>query len=204
LGFWCPSPRNLVGFKDGTANPVSPTRAFDSAVWVSGSDRPRWLSGGTFLCVRRVRTNVAAFNRLSVPDQEVVIGRYKSSGAPLSGGTDSSPLRLGRLGPDGQPAIPIDSHVRLASNAVNNGATMLRRGYSYDNCVEPASGVRDEGLLFLAYVRNIERQFVTIQKQLADHDRLNTFVTPVGSAVFVIPTGTRRKGWVGQSLFSGG
>jgi deferrochelatase/peroxidase EfeB len=108
------------------------------------------------------------------------------------------------LGPDGQPAIPIDSHVRLASNAVNNGATMLRRGYSYDNGVEPASGVRDEGLLFLAYVRNIERQFVTIQKQLADHDRLNTFVTPVGSAVFVIPTGTRRKGWVGQSLFSGG
>ena len=195
-------PRNLLGFKDGTANPRSSTRAFDSAVWVSGAVRPSWLRGGTYVCARRIRTDVAAFNRLSVPDQEVVIGRYKQSGAPLSGGTELTPLRLDKLGSDGQPAIPIDSHVRLASDVVNKGATMLRRGYSYDNGVDPRSGVHDQGLLFLAYVRDIENQFVAIQERLATNDRLNPFVTPVGSAVFVVPPGSRIGGWIGQSLLS--
>jgi deferrochelatase/peroxidase EfeB len=197
-------PRNLLGFKDGTANPRPPSRAFDSAVWISGADRPSWLRGGTYVCARRIRTNIAAFDRLSVPDQEVVIGRYKKNGAPLSGGTEFSPLRLDKLGSDGQPAIPIDSHVRLASDVVNRGATMLRRGYSYDNGVDLRSGVHDEGLLFLAYVRDIENQFVRIQERLAASDRLNSFVTPVGSAVFVVPPGIPHGGWIGQSLFSGG
>jgi deferrochelatase/peroxidase EfeB len=194
--------RNLLGFKDGTANPQAGTRSFDSTVWLSGAGQPRWLHGGTFLCVRRIRTNTSAWNHLSTSDQEVVIGRTKTSGAPLSGGTEFSSLRLDKLGTDGQPAIPTDSHVRLASNVVNNGATMLRRGYSYDNGVATLNGVNDQGLLFLAYVRDVKRQFVAIQERLAAHDRLNTFLTPVGSAVFVVPSGTHPGDWIGQSLFS--
>jgi deferrochelatase/peroxidase EfeB len=194
--------RNLLGFKDGTGNPQVGTRSFDSTVWVSGAGQPRWLHGGTFLCVRRIRTSTSAWNHLSTSDQEVVIGRTKTSGAPLSGGTEFSSLRLDKLGTNGQPAIPTDSHVRLASKVVNRGATMLRRGYSYRNGVDALSGLDDEGLLFLAYVRDVKSQFVAVQERLAAHDRLNAFVTPVGSAVFAVPPGSRPGEWVGQSLFS--
>ncbi len=160
------------------------------------------MMDGTYLCVRRIRIDVASWNRLSTPDQEVVIGRTKASGAPLSGGTEFSPLELDQVTSSGQPAIPVDSHVRLASSEVNAGATMLRRGYSYDNGVSASSGIRDEGLLFLAFVRDVERQFVPIQTRLAAHDRLNSFITPVGSAVFAVPPGIRPGGWFGQELFA--
>jgi deferrochelatase/peroxidase EfeB len=193
-------PRNLFGFKDGTANPRPATADFDDAVWVKDDTRPLWLRGGSFLCVRRIRMDVAAFDKLSGPDQQVVIGRFKGSGAPLSGGTDASPLRLRQRAADGQPAIPVDSHVRLASPTDNSGATMLRRGYSYDNGTN--AGGRDRGLLFLAYVRDVEAQFVAIQQRLATHDRLNAFITPVGSAVFAIPPGVRPGRWIGQGLLS--
>ena len=139
------------------------TRDFDSTVWVNGADQPKWLHNGSFLCVRRIRTNTAAWNHLSVPDQQVAIGRTKKGGVPLSGGTEFTPLRLDKVGEDGLPSIPLDSHVRLASDTDNKGATMFRRGYSYDNGSAAPDGERDEGLLFLAYVRDIERQFVTIR-----------------------------------------
>ncbi len=194
--------RNVLGFKDGTANSAPGTRDFDSTVWVNGADQPKWLHNGSFLCVRRIRTNTAAWNHLSVPDQQVAIGRTKKGGVPLSGGTEFTPLRLDKVGEDGLPSIPLDSHVRLASDTDNKGATMFRRGYSYDNGSAAPDGERDEGLLFLAYVRDIERQFVTIQSRLAAHDRLNAFLSPIGSAVFVVPPGSARDQWIGQSLLS--
>ena len=196
------TPHNSLGFKDGTANPAVGSAAFTSAVWMSARDRPAWLRGGSFLCARRIRVDLAAWQRLSTPDQEVVIGRYKGSGAPLSGGSEFSPLQFGKTGSEGVPLIPVDSHVRLASSQVNGGAKMLRRGYSYDNGIDPASGARDQGLLFLAYVRDIDRQFVPIQRQLSAHDRLNAFVVPVGSATFAVPPGCRPGEWIGQSLFT--
>ncbi|HXW33043.1 MAG TPA: Dyp-type peroxidase [Acidimicrobiales bacterium] len=197
-----PTFRNLLGFKDGTANPASGTSAFDSTVWISSSSQPSWVRGGTFLCFRHIQTDVAKWNTLSVPDQQVAIGRTKESGAPLSGGSEFSPLNLQKLDANGVPAIPIDSHVRLASPEVNGGARLLRRGYNYDNGVNPMTGSREEGLLFLAYVKDIDKQFVPIQQRLAEHDRLNPFITPVGSAVFFVPPGCRRGGWIGESLFS--
>ena len=153
-----PTPRNLLGFKDGTADPRPGTPAFASTVWVSKAEQPPWLRDGTYLCVRRIRTDVKAWNHVTVQDQEVVIGRYKN-GAPLSGGTEFSPLRLRQTKAEGQLAIPVDSHVRLASSQENRGATMFRRGYSYNNGTDD-NGVQDEGLLFLAYVKDVEHQFV--------------------------------------------
>jgi deferrochelatase/peroxidase EfeB len=196
------TPRNLLGFKDGTANPKPGTKAFDSTVWVGERDSPDWMRGGTYLCVRRIRMNLLSWDDLTQADQEVVIGREKLSGTPRSGGNEFSPLNFATIGPDGVPAIPIDSHVRLASATFNAGATMLRRGYSYDNGGDTMNGVRDSGMLFLAYVRDIEAQFVPIQRQLADSDRMNPFVTHIGTATFAVPPGVERGGWLGQELFA--
>jgi deferrochelatase/peroxidase EfeB len=196
------TPRNLLGFKDGTANPKPGTKAFDSTVWLGERDSPDWMRGGTYLCVRRIRTNLFAWDDLTPADQEVVIGREKLSGAPLSGGNEFSPLNFATVGPDGVPAIPLDSHVRLASDTFDGGATMLRRGYSYDNGGDTMNGIRDSGMLFLAYVRDIEAQFVPIQRQLADSDRMNPFVTHIGTATFAVPPGVGHGTWIGQSLFA--
>ena len=78
---------------------------------------------------------------------------------------------------------------------------MLRRGYSYDNGVDTMNGVRDAGMLFLAYVRDIDYQFVPVQRQLADHDRMNGFVTHTGTATFAVPPGAKNGRWIGQELF---
>jgi deferrochelatase/peroxidase EfeB len=77
---------------------------------------------------------------------------------------------------------------------------MLRRGYSYDEGWDAASGTADAGLFFLGYVRDLRAQFVPVQRALADGDRLSRFTTTVGSAVFAIPPGATSSGYVGDTL----
>lgn len=193
--------RNLLGFKDGTANPTLGSVAFDKTVWV-GSGGPVPMRGGTYLCVRPIRIDLDKWDDQTVGDQQVVIGRDKVSGAPLSGGTERTAMDFSALGPGGAPAIASDSHVRLADADFNGGATMFRRGYNYDNGYDDATGVHDAGRFFLAYVADIPSQFLPIQQRLAANDRMNSFITHVASATFAVPPGVRRGGWVGEGFFS--
>jgi deferrochelatase/peroxidase EfeB len=198
------TPRNLFGQKDGTDNPMPGTLGFAGTVWVDRGERPEWMRGGTYLCVRRIRMDLDRWDATPLPGQEAVIGRGKASGAPLSGGGEHSPPDFAARRADGSLVIPADSHVRLSHPAFNAGAAMYRRGYSYDNGYDPRSARCDAGLLFLAYVADVGRQFVPIQAKLADHDALNAFTTHVGSAVFAVPPGVPPGGYVGQSLAAAG
>jgi deferrochelatase/peroxidase EfeB/predicted lipoprotein with Yx(FWY)xxD motif len=196
------TPRNLFGQKDGTDNPVPGTLGFASTVWVDGAGQPSWMRGGTYLCVRRIRMDLDRWDATPLQTQEAVIGRAKGSGAPLSGGAEhSAPDFAGRRG-DGSFVIPADSHVRLSHPAFNAGAAMYRRGYSYDNGYDSSAARYDAGLLFLAFVADVDRQFVPVQAKLAGHDALNAFTAHVGSAVFAVPPGTPPGGYLGQSLFA--
>jgi deferrochelatase/peroxidase EfeB len=193
------TPRNVMGFKDGTINvhgndPV----AMANHVW-AGSEGPSWMSGGTYMVARRIRILLEAWDRSSLGDQQQTIGRQKYSGAPLSGTNEFDPLDLTALDPSGRPLIPADSHVRLASAAVNGGAQLLRRGYSYYEGIDQF-GELDAGLFFICYQRDPRRQFVPIQRRLASSDALNQYVRHVGSAVFACPPGASRGGWVGRGL----
>jgi deferrochelatase/peroxidase EfeB len=190
--------RNLLGFKDGTINPQPGSPAFDSTVWTSGGG---WMAGGTYMVVRRILVDIDKWDGLTGADQQIVIGRAKLSGAPLSGGSENSPLDLAALGPDGVPAIPLDSHVRLADPDSNDGATMLRRGYNYDDGIDPTTGRANAGTIFVAFVADIESQFVPIQSRLASSDRLNSFITPVATATFAVPPGVTGSDFVGHGLF---
>ena len=173
-------PRDLLGFKSGTSNPRR-GRDLDRHVWVGPGERT-WMRGGTFLVVRRIRIALDAWRALSVGEQERVIGRRRDSGAPIGARNEFDPLPLAELAPD--------SHARLAARESNDGVTMLRRSYSYEN-----------GLLFLAYQRDPRRQFVAIQRRLAERDALSAYTTHVGSAVFALPPGTRPGGFVGDALY---
>lgn len=197
------TPRNLLGFKDGTNNiDASSRRKMSDVVWVSESDGPSWMVGGTYLVARRIRTHLELWSTLSLGTQENVIGRHRSSGAPLSGHREHDPLRLDAYDPHGNPLIPTGAHVRVAAPASNGGAQLLRRGFNFMDGVDPATGELDAGLMFICFQRDVARQFVTIQNSLSASDSLSNYTQHTGSGVFACPPGTSGRGsYVGSSLF---
>jgi deferrochelatase/peroxidase EfeB len=188
------TPRNLMGFKDGTANlKAEDAAALAEHVWVAGDrpGEPPWLQGGTYLVARRIRMLIEAWDRDALGDQEQTIGRHKASGAPLGARTEFAPFDPGRL--------PAASHMRLAHPQTNGGAALLRRGYSFADGLDHRLGELDAGLFFLSFQRD-PAAFVRIQRRLGAADKLNEYIEHVGSGVWAIPPGAPPGGWVGQTL----
>lgn len=196
-----PTPRNLIGFKDGTNNiRAEEAEAMDEHVWVQPGDGPAWMEGGTYLVARRIKILFDVWDATSLEGQEAVFGRRKVSGAPLGGEEEYDPVDLdARSG--GQPVIPTDAHIRLASPDTNGGHRILRRGYSFSEPAEPGSGQIDAGLFFISFQRDPE-QFIAIQRRLADSDALNRHVLHTASALFACPPGTEPGGFIGEGLFA--
>jgi deferrochelatase/peroxidase EfeB len=189
-----------MGFKDGTDNIVFEDReALDRFVWAS---RPSagWMRGGTFMVVRRIRMLLGAWDAVGLLDQERTFGRYKVSGAPLGERDEHDPPDLKRV-VDGVPVVPVDAHIRLASPGYNGGERILRRGYSFDEGVDPATGSVAGGLLFVCFQRDPRAQFIPIQRRLMRSDALNRHILHVGSAIFACPPGAKSGGFVGERLF---
>jgi deferrochelatase/peroxidase EfeB len=194
------TPRNLMGFKDGTANiKAEDTAAMDRFVWVGG-EGPAWMRGGTYMVTRRIRMLLEIWDRSSLEDQEQTIGRAKYSGAPIGGEDEFEPLPLDAKEANGLPTIPVDAHVRLASAQVNDGERILRRGYSFTDGVDESLGELEAGLFFIAFQRDPEKQFVAIQRRLGQFDSLNEYIKHVGSALFAVPPGAKPGGYVGETL----
>ena len=182
-----PTPRNLMGFKDGTNNlDTGDAHAMREQVWVDDPDAP-WMTDGTYMVTRRIRMLIETWDRTSISEQEGTIGRSKDSGAPLGGHDEFDPVPLDRRGPDGALVIPADGHIRLSAPASNGGAQLLRRGYSFTDGIDPVTGELDAGLFFICFQRDPREQFVPIQRLLAENDALNEYIKHVGSAVFAIP-----------------
>jgi deferrochelatase/peroxidase EfeB len=183
-------PRNLLGFRDGTDNLV-PTddESMRRHVWVDdGSDQP-WMVGGSYLVARRIRIHLEAWDRSTLGQQEQTIGRHKANGAPLGEADENAPLDLSYFDSDGVPRIPVDAHIRLAAPVTNNGAALLRRGYSFLDGVDPTTGELDAGLFFVCFQKSPADQFVPIQQRLAALDALSAYTVHTGSGVFACPPG---------------
>jgi deferrochelatase/peroxidase EfeB len=192
-----------MGFKDGTNNVHGDDdRTMDDEIWVGSADAPSWMRGGSYLVARRIRMRIENWDRDFLEDQEQVIGRSKASGAPLGAKHEFDKVDLHAKQRDGNPVIPMDAHIRLAAPASNDGAKLLRRGYSFTDGVDPRTAGLDAGLFFLAYQRDPRRQFVPIQERLAGLDSLNEYIEHTSSAIFAIPPGVSRDSWIGESLFS--
>ena len=198
------TPRNLMGFKDGTMNlKAEDPAAIDDHVWVpSGADgKGQWLAGGSYLVVRRINMTIEIWDRQPLSEQERVIGRTKAEGAPLSGGGEFSQPDFAIKGSDDEPIVATDAHVRMVHPTNNGGAKMLRRGYNF---VDGSDGLGrlDAGLFFLAYVRDPRTHFIPIQMKLGLGDGLSEYVQHTASALFAIPSGIAQGGYVGQALFA--
>jgi deferrochelatase/peroxidase EfeB len=198
------TPRNLMGFKDGTRN----IRSDDSAalakhVWVGAEAGQEWMRGGTYLVARRIRMFIETWDRDVLSDQEAVFGRAKYTGAPLTGKAEfDAPDFAGRT-MDGELAIPDNAHIRLAAFEANDGVRILRRGYSFTDGIDARTGTLDAGLFFISFQKD-PAQFVTLQRKLGKHDALNEYIRHVGSALFACPQGVANaSGYWGRPLFEG-
>ena len=194
------TPRNLFGFKDGTANILADdTAALDEFVWTSAGDGPAWMAGGSYLVARKIAMLIETWDRVRLAEQERVVGRDKGEGAPLSGGTEQTAPDFAASSATASPAIDKRSHVRLAHPDFNDGVRILRRGYNYVDG-NTALGRLDAGLFFLSYQRSPE-QFTTLQKALST-DAMGEYIRHVGSGVWAVPPGAEPGSYVGAGLFA--
>lgn len=195
------TPRNLMGFKDGTRSiKAEDADVMDRFVWVGADADQPWMRGGSYLVARRIRIVQETWDRDHLGDQENVIGRYKGTGAPLGGNAEFDTPDFAARGADGRPVIPSDAHIRRASPEENGGARILRRGYSFTDGTDPRTGQLLSGLFFIAFQNDPQSGFVRIQRRLAELDGLNEYIKHVGSAVFAVPGGLARGGYWGEGL----
>lgn len=166
--------RNLMGQLDGTANKPLASKEFDEITWI----REGGLKGGTTMVVRRVRIAVNTWDQLSTNNKGVALGRSLDNGAKLESRSATS-------------------HV---TGAFTSGATgIMRRGFNYDDNYL-ADGTRDAGLIFISFQESLKR-YLDIQARLNTLDDLNRWTTPVGSALFIVPAGTDKGGYIGEGFF---
>ena len=195
------TPRNLMGFKDGTNNVVAEdTAALTRHVWVGATDDPAWMRGGSYLVTRRIRMLLEVWDRSTLADQELTIGRVKGDGAPLGGTREHDVVNLAARR-DGERVIPLDAHIRLAAPEENDGIRLLRRGYSFTDGIDPVTNQLDAGLFFIAYQRDPRSGFIPVQERLRT-DALNEYIRHNGTAMFACPPGVDAGGYVGETLFS--
>ena len=190
--------RNLFGYKDGIANPAEDS----GLVWI-GKDagQPEWAVGGTFIVVRLIRMLIEFWDRVSVSEQDTMIGRRRDTGAPLTGNLETD-VPAYDADPQGQ-VIPLTAHIRLANPATaeTNGSRFLRRGYNYVLGAD-ATGNQNVGLIFTCYQANIQQQFEAVQERLADEPMVDYIQTFGGQYFIGLPGVAEAGSYLGQGLFS--
>lgn len=193
------TPRNLMGFKDGTRN-VNTPELQRKHVWIAGDQDRGWMRGGTYQVVRKIRMRLEIWDADRIGDQEQTFGRTKLDGAPLSGGHEFTEPNFHSRGSDGDPKIPTDSHVALAAHENNHGVRILRRPYNYTDGLD-SEGQLDAGLIFLCYQRD-PAFFTELQRRLGASDRLNEYISHIGSGLFAIPPAPEQGHYLAEALFS--
>lgn len=188
------TPRNLMGFKDGTRN-IRSDADLDRFVWLGQDSAPGgWMAGGTYQVARKISMNIETWDASDISTQQNIFARAKASGAPLSGGTEFSTPDFANHHMDPK------SHVALAAHENNDGIKILRRGYNFTDGINEL-GQLDAGLLFVAYM-NDPGHFVKLQTKLGASDLLNEYISHIGSGIWAVPPAPRPGHYLAERLFA--
>ncbi|MBK5437026.1 Dyp-type peroxidase [Pseudomonas sp. TH32] len=160
--------RSIIGFVDGTENPVGRKAVGFTIV---GDEDPAF-SGGSYVLVQKYLHNMQAWNALSVEAQERVIGRTKLSDIELD-----------------DAAKPTNSHSALTTITKDGEEVKILR----DNMPFGRPGAGEFGTYFIGYARSpeplelmLENMFVG--RPAGNYDRLLDFSTAVTGGLFFIPS----------------
>ena len=180
------APRNVLGFIDGIAVPVTKSEFADS-VWIEGGP----AAGGTIMVVRRMEIDLTAFHALPVTAQEAVVGRRRSRGEPLSGGKIAADVDLQAKTAGGRYLVPVDAHARRAHPRPSGVPLMLRRSYSIE---------QPTGLLFISMQAEL-RTFTRTLERMSESDALLDYTRTTAAGSFLLLPGFDRERPLGSTGF---
>jgi deferrochelatase/peroxidase EfeB len=196
------TPRNLMGFKDGTSNlEIGVPAQMDRFIWLPATAEQPWTAGGSYQVIRIIRMLVEFWDRVSIVEQERMFGRRRDTGAPLDGNHEKDIPNFA-ADPVGE-AIPLTAHMRRANPRTPESETsrILRRPYNYDRGVDDVGNL-DQGLVFVCFQQDPDKQFATIQRRL-EGEPLVDYIQPVGGGYFLVLPGVRdASDFLGSALLS--
>ena len=195
------SPRNLMGFVDGTANlDAGDDGLMDRYVWVAAGDgEPAWAVGGTYHVVRVIRMFVEFWDRTPLAEQEAIIGPPEGqrraarrwSTRPTCPTTRPTPTARS---PRSTPTSGSPTRARPRPRAASSCAA----GFSFSRGFDGA-GRLDQGLAFVCYQRSLERSFLAVQARLSG-EPLEEYILPEGGGFFFALPGAEQGSYLGQAL----
>jgi putative iron-dependent peroxidase len=160
--------RDLMGFVDGTENPVGESAITAAIV---GDNDPAF-AGGSYVIVQKYVHDLAAWNALAVEEQERVIGRLKLTDIELA-----------------DDVKPADSHVALTTITDENG---VEQKIVRDNMPFGHVGSGEFGTYFIGYAADptVTEQMLTnmfVGNPPGNHDRILDYSTAVTGSLFFVP-----------------
>ena len=195
-------PRNHFGHMDGIANPnVADPYVANRLLWVTDTtDEPTWARGGTYHVFRIIRMYIEFWDRVSLQEQQTMIGRDRASGAMLGTNSITDVLDFSK-DPSGK-IVPLTAHIRLSNPRTKKteNSRIFRRGYNYDNGIDLAGNL-NLGLLFNCFQQNLVRQFVANQTRLIGEPMVD-YIAPIGGGYFFALPGVHdASDWYARRLF---
>jgi porphyrinogen peroxidase len=167
FGFRYFDARDLLGFVDGTENPMGAALEHDTLI---GSEDEEF-SGGSYVVVQKYLHDLASWGKLSVAEQEHIVGRTKLDNVEL----DPS----GRL-----------SHKDLNTIVDAEG---VEHDILRDNMPFGRPGAGEFGTYFIGYAADLstiekmlERMFVGVPP--GQHDRILDFSKAVTGSTYFVPS----------------